>query len=206
MPFTIQSNDVAANPDRQSVWYDTDIAILALALAGYGVRGGGCGVWSQGEVSGGSNPDDMTVYVTSGQVSGWGVVFDASGDSALAVDAADATYPRIDLVCLNSDTDGIPRIQTGVPAASPKPPDLTTEGLEAVALAFIDVPAGATAITQAMITDKRVTLVPPSVRIAEGVPDGAPYAGEQLVAVDTTPTTGGIYVWDGAAWVKAASI
>jgi len=41
--------------------------------------------------------------------------------------------------------------------------------------------------------------------IAAGVPSGAP-DGALPIAVDTTAVTGGIYVWDGAAWVKAATI
>lgn len=41
--------------------------------------------------------------------------------------------------------------------------------------------------------------------IAAGVPTGAP-DGKLPIAVDTTAVSGGIYVWDGAAWQKAASI
>ena len=41
--------------------------------------------------------------------------------------------------------------------------------------------------------------------IAAGVPAGAP-VGKLPIAVDTTAVSGGIYVWDGGAWVKAASI
>lgn len=42
--------------------------------------------------------------------------------------------------------------------------------------------------------------------IAAGVPVAAPVSGELPIAVDTTGGTGGIYVWDGAAWTKAATI
>lgn len=45
-----------------------------------------------------------------------------------------------------------------------------------------------------------------AVRIAAGVPAGAPTADELPIAVDTTAVSGGIYAWSGAAWVKAASI
>lgn len=41
--------------------------------------------------------------------------------------------------------------------------------------------------------------------IASGVPSGAP-VGKLPIAVDTTAVTGGIYVWNGSAWVKAASV
>lgn len=43
-------------------------------------------------------------------------------------------------------------------------------------------------------------------RIAAGVPSGAPGPGEARIAIDTTAVSGGIYGWNGAAWVKGASI
>ena len=46
----------------------------------------------------------------------------------------------------------------------------------------------------------------PTVRIAAGVPSGAPTGTELPIAVDSTASTGGIYVWDGASWTKYASI
>lgn len=45
-----------------------------------------------------------------------------------------------------------------------------------------------------------------TVRIAAGVPAGAPTTTELPIAVDTTAVTGGIYAWNGAAWVQAATI
>lgn len=46
------------------------------------------------------------------------------------------------------------------------------------------------------------------VRHAAGVPAGAPnFAGGELpIAFDSTAVTGGMYFWDGAAWVKASTI
>jgi len=49
-------------------------------------------------------------------------------------------------------------------------------------------------------------LLTPTVRHAAGVPSGAPTTTELPIAVDTTASTGGIYVWTGAAWTKYASI
>jgi hypothetical protein len=46
----------------------------------------------------------------------------------------------------------------------------------------------------------------PIVRIAAGVPAGAPTYAELPIAVDTTAVTGGIYAWNGAVWIKASSI
>lgn len=45
-----------------------------------------------------------------------------------------------------------------------------------------------------------------SVRTAAGVPVGAPIAGEVPFAYNTTAVTGGFYYWNGAAWVKVATI
>lgn len=45
-----------------------------------------------------------------------------------------------------------------------------------------------------------------TVRSAAGVPAGAPTGTELPIAFDTTATSGGLYVWTGAAWVYAAPI
>jgi len=55
--------------------------------------------------------------------------------------------------------------------------------------------------TMADLTD--ATLL---VRHAAGVPSGAPTAGEAPVAFDSTASTGGLYFWTGAAWVKGSTI
>jgi len=46
----------------------------------------------------------------------------------------------------------------------------------------------------------------PLVRIAAGVPSGAPTVAEFRFAFDSTPVTGGLYLWNGAAWVKVSLI
>ena len=46
----------------------------------------------------------------------------------------------------------------------------------------------------------------PTVRNAAGVPSGAPTGTELPVAFDSTGVTGGLYFWDGGAWVKASTI
>ena len=43
-------------------------------------------------------------------------------------------------------------------------------------------------------------------RAAAGVPTEAPTGAELPIALDTTAITGGLYIWDGAAWVKASTI
>jgi hypothetical protein len=45
-----------------------------------------------------------------------------------------------------------------------------------------------------------------TVRVAAGVPSGAPTTTELPVAADTTAVTGGVYMWTGAAWVKVGTI
>ena len=49
-------------------------------------------------------------------------------------------------------------------------------------------------------------LLTPTVRVAAGVPSGAPTTTELPIAVDSTASTGGIYIWHGSAWTKYASI
>jgi hypothetical protein len=44
----------------------------------------------------------------------------------------------------------------------------------------------------------------PLPRIGAGVPSAAPVQGENGMAIDTSATTGGVYGWDGAAWIPQA--
>jgi hypothetical protein len=46
----------------------------------------------------------------------------------------------------------------------------------------------------------------PHPRVAAGVPSGAPTAGENGMAFDTTASTGGLYAWNGSAWVQGSVI
>jgi hypothetical protein len=145
MPFTIQSDDVAAVPARQSVWYDVDIAILVAGIAGTGVLTG-CEVTAQGT-------PDMTVAVASGSIQ------PAAGETAVSVtgddvdvDAADSD-PRIDLI--TASAAGVLTYTAGTAATDPKPPALPSGH---IALAMIDVPGSATEIDTAQITDKRVNV------------------------------------------------
>lgn len=64
------------------------------------------------------------------------------------------------------------------------------------------------ATVQAVLTAALIDQITaaPTVRHAAGVPSGAPVAPEGPVAFDSTPSTGGLYVWTGAAWVKGSTI
>lgn len=92
-----------------------------------------------------------------------GEVFDGTVGT---LENADGVYNRIDRVVMRLyGGDGkderklVPHIITGTPAANPAPPPLVRDGTDYdLSLATILVPAGATAITQANITDTRFDL------------------------------------------------
>lgn len=107
----------------------------------------------------------MNVYVGTGRAlinSKW-----AENDAIMTVPvtAAHVTLPRYTAVVIQLDiTNRLIRITTkdGTPASSPTKPVITTNSatLWELCLAFIYVPAGATQILQANITDTRGTLCP----------------------------------------------
>lgn len=92
-----------------------------------------------------------------------GEVFDGTVGT---LENADGVYNRIDRVVMRLyGGDGkderklVPHIITGIPAANPVPPPIVRDGTDYdLSLATILVPAGATAITQANITDTRFDL------------------------------------------------
>lgn len=85
----------------------------------------------------------------------------------------------------------------------------------------IDLPAGLSASTINLVvvggaaaagqelratSSTAATWTADTVRAAAGVPAGAPTGTELPIAFDSTAVSGGLYVWTGAAWVKAADI
>jgi hypothetical protein len=147
--FTIPNNDVAADPS-QSMWMDTDIAILVAGIGGTGVISG-CAVSAQGT-------PNMTVAVASGTVQaafGGGAVAVSSGN--LTVTAANSSNPRLDLVSASSN--GTKTYTAGVAAATPALPALPGGH---IGLAALFVPASATSITSPRIVDKRVLVQGPT--------------------------------------------
>jgi hypothetical protein len=117
--------------------------------------------------------DAMAVTVSDGN--GWisndnadGVVWWIDNEKAngsklqLTVDMADAVLPRIDRVVVSWQTTNyvaLPEVKIlkGTAASTPVAPELTNNNvLRQISLAAIRVPAGATAITSAMITDERL--------------------------------------------------
>lgn len=101
----------------------------------------------------------LTVVIKpgSGWINGYKLVLDA--DMALTLDIAHATLARIDRVVFAVDHEEREMkiyIKKGTAASSPAAPSLVrTDELQELSLAQIYVPAAATSITQARITDER---------------------------------------------------
>lgn len=130
---------VIGSLDANNFNLTTDIALAE--STGYGVISG-LGVTVSG----------MTATVEAGIAHmPSGKRYEQSTDLSLAIPAADATYPRIDLIYL--DNTMVLQHLAGTPAASPISPTLPDSGL---ALTNIAVAAGATSITSANITDVRI--------------------------------------------------
>ena len=121
------------------------------------------------------SPVQNSMAVTVSDGSGWmsndnadGIVWWINSESEsgeklkLAVDMADSVLPRIDRVVVSWETTNyvaLPEviIVKGTPAANPTAPALTNNSIvRQISLAAIRIPAGATAITAAMITDERL--------------------------------------------------
>ena len=117
--------------------------------------------------------DAMAVTVSDGN--GWmsndnadGVVWWIDNEKAngsklqLEIDMADAVRPRIDRVVVSWQTTNyvaLPEVKIlkGTAASAPVAPALTNNNvLRQISLASIRIPAGATSITSAMITDERL--------------------------------------------------
>ena len=101
----------------------------------------------------------MTVSVSSGYVNIEGKVKFFSTPTTLTIATAGGTYERIDTVvaeCNYSDREITVKVVTGAYSASPKATaPIRTAAAYQLVLAEIDVPAGATEITQKNITDMR---------------------------------------------------
>jgi hypothetical protein len=98
-------------------------------------------------------------------------------------------------------------------ASDPQTPRLGDTDWNAAHLVLLDAgdvgadPAGSAAAAQsAAETYADGILNTATVRTAAGVPAGPPVGTELPIAFDTTPSSGGIYLWNGAAWVQAAPI
>ena len=122
----------------------------------------------------------------------WADRFTQTGDWApdsgvISIAATTARYWRF----INTEqTDWEPKLYTFALFAAVSPASLGIGAPPQVLGIIADLPAW----------------VQQTVRSAAGVPSGAPTGTELPVAIDTTGTTGGLYVWTGAAWVKGSTI
>jgi hypothetical protein len=136
---------------------------------------------------------------------------DTAAVANVAVGAGDLTYARKDLVILRvkdsfysgADNTFTVEVVAGTPAAVPAEPTVPANSF---VLALLDVPANATSITGAMITDRRLTTwglvratgAPPSIPSAAGRP-GSPSNGDEVYQLDDAT----IYVYSSTSgsWV-----
>ncbi|GAB7387351.1 hypothetical protein BSNK01_11870 [Bacillaceae bacterium] len=125
--------------------YECEVDALAMAIKRQGVLSG-CQVTKSSTA--------MAIDVSAGILDNQETKTNVSAVTALAITAADPTFPRKDIVVADL-TNGSVSVLTGTPAAIPKPPVLPANK---VLLALIDVPAGATDIMSVDIHDRRLLL------------------------------------------------
>jgi hypothetical protein len=129
--------------DHQSILFQEYLDILVAGLQGTECVLAGCAISPQGS-------PDMSVVVQKGGVISGSVMREVAAVASRSIAAADATHPRIDLIVANNVNL---LVRQGAPAAVPKPQPRTAND---VVLAAVYVPAGATSIAAANITDMRV--------------------------------------------------
>lgn len=137
---------------NETLVYATKADIIAIDedIALHTKEGSGYGVVSGLTVAAQAIPN-MTVKVAAGIIYNYnGVRLEMAENNALAINAANSTYPRIDVVYVSEA--GVLEYQAGVPVANPTP---AIPPQNALVLAYIHVAANATAISTANITDAR---------------------------------------------------
>jgi hypothetical protein len=109
-----------------------------------------------------NTPAAMNVVAGSGEAWLNGILYENTAAKTVTIEAADATYNRIDTVVVQltwATDECITTVHKGTAAASPSAPALTqTTAVWEFPLADILVAAGATSILTADITDRRVDL------------------------------------------------
>lgn len=103
----------------------------------------------------------MTVSAAAGTAALRGFMgYTTTTEGPAAVANGDASFPRVDLAILRLDRNNnniIFAVKQGTPAASPSPPALTQTdtGIYEIALARLDIPAGAGTMLAGYVTDLR---------------------------------------------------
>lgn len=151
MPFTIPNYDSAGYQDQGEI-DAVDFDILSEGIKHNGVLSG-CAVSAK-------SPASLNVAVASGTIYLNGTSITVTGADVL-LSGGDSRMPRFDLIYANAS--GVNK-QTGTTSWNPVFPSLPSN---AVLLAAVYVPKGATTITTPQIGDKRV--------IIKTIPSGASY-------------------------------
>jgi len=135
--------------DAQARLFSNDLATLAQPWSLTGIKSG-CAVTAQGS-------PNMTLAVAAGVAYFLGTEVTVNAGN-VTITTAHATWPRIDIVVVNSS--GVKSVVAGTAAAAPLEPATPASS---VMLAQVYVPATDTAIGSTQIKDRRIIVVIPAV-------------------------------------------
>lgn len=151
--FFLSMNDASGNPDR--VYLADQFADYFASFISNGVY---ADTMNELQVVALASPD-MKVNVSSGKAFTNGYWYKNDSSYELQIDIADGVAPRIDSIVVRldySERDTYVAVKKGTPSASPSVPALQRDAdAYELQLATINISAGATSISQSMITDTR---------------------------------------------------